>query len=88
MVSLYVVPVPAGAAIWAKFLQPEPEQRSTRYPVTPTLSVEAPQDRSTSLPETAFAVSVPGCDGGVVSGVEVTAVAWSVWIWAAVSATL
>ena len=88
MVSLYVVPVPVVVPIWAKLLQPLPEQRSTRYPVTPTLSVEAPQDRSTSLPETAFALSVPGCVGGLVSGPEVIAVAWSVWIWAAVSATL
>ena len=50
--------------------------------------MEAPQDRSISLLETAVAVSVPGCDGGVVSGPALTGVAWSVWIWAAVSATL
>ena len=43
--------------------------------MTPTLSVEAPQDRSTSLLETAVAVSVPGCVGGVVSGVGVVALA-------------
>ena len=32
--------------------------------MTPTLSVEAPQERSISPLETAVAVSVPGCDGG------------------------
>ena len=43
--------------------------------MTPTLSVEAPQERSTSPAETAVAVSVPGCVGGCVSGVGVVAVA-------------
>ena len=75
MVSLYVVPVPVVEAIWVKLPQPAPEQRSTRYPVTPTLSVEAPQDRSTSLALAAFALSVPGCVGGCVSGVGVVALA-------------
>ncbi len=43
---------------------------------------------STSLPETAFALNVPGCDGGVVSGAEVIGVVIVVWICAAVSAML
>ena len=55
--------------------------------MTPTLSVEAPQERSTSPLEAAVAVSVPGGDGGVVSGPLFTGVVWSVWIWPAVSAT-
>ena len=38
--------MPAGAAIWPKFEQPPPVQRSMRYPVTPTSSVAAPQERS------------------------------------------
>ena len=45
-VSLKVVPVPVGVAIWAKFEQPAPWQRSMWYPVTPTLSVAALQLRS------------------------------------------
>ena len=43
--------------------------------MTPTLSVEAPHERSTSPLETTFAVSVPGWVGGVVSGVGVVALA-------------
>src|SRR5262249_15782547 len=53
-----------------KLLQPDPAQRSILYPVTPTLSVEAPQERSTSPPEIAVVDNVPGCVGAVTSGVE------------------
>ena len=52
----------------AKLLQPVPWQRSTRYPVTPTLSVDAVQLRLIWLPLTAVAVRVPGVLGGCVSG--------------------
>ena len=54
----------------------------------PTLSVAAPQLRSISAELTAVAVRVPGAEGGVVSGVPLTAVVMSVWIAAAESALL
>ena len=57
-----------GAAICAKFTQPVPEQRSILYPVTPTLSVEAVQERLTCVAEAAVAVKFVGAVGGVVSG--------------------
>ena len=44
-VSLKVVPV--GVPTCAKLVQPDPWHRSTRYPVTPTLSVDAVHDRFT-----------------------------------------
>jgi len=65
-VSLNVVPV--GVAICAKFAQPVPEQRSTLYPVTPTLSVDAVHDKLTCAGEAAVAVKLVGAVGGVVSG--------------------
>ena len=52
----------------AKSVQPAPWQRSTRYPVTPTLSVEAVQLRLIWVALAAVAVSPDGVDGGVVSG--------------------
>ena len=64
-VSLNVVPV--GVAICAKFAQPEPEHRSTLYPVTPTLSVEAVHDKLICDVEAAVAVRFVGAVGGVVS---------------------
>jgi hypothetical protein len=64
-VSLNVVPV--GVAIWAKFAHPTPEQRSTLYPVTPTLSVEAVQDKLICVVEAAVATRFVGALGGVVS---------------------
>src|SRR5437762_2822806 len=84
---LYVGPaaVPTGA----KLVHPAPWHRSTGYPVTPTLSIDAVQLRLIWLPLTAVAVSVPGAVGGCVSGVAgATAVFMSVWISAAVSARL
>ena len=60
--------VPVGAAIWANALQPLPEQRSSWYPVTPTLSVAAVQLTLTWLWLAATAASPPGALGGVVSG--------------------
>jgi hypothetical protein len=65
-VSLKVTPV--GVAICAKFEQPAPEQRSTLYPITETLSVEAVHVRLTCVLEAAFAVRFVGVVGGVVSG--------------------
>ena len=41
---------------------------NTLYPATPTLSVDALQERSISLEEMVAAVRPWGCDGGVVSG--------------------
>ena len=64
--SLRVVVV--GEAICAKFEQLAPWQRSTLYPVTPTLSVEAVQERLICAVETAVTVRLPGALGGVVSG--------------------
>ncbi len=75
VVSLYVVPVPGGAAICAKLEQPAPVQRSIRYPATATLSVAAPQLRSIRPLLIADAVNVPGADGATVSAAPgVTAV--------------
>ena len=39
--------VPVGVAICVKFVHPVPLQRSTKYFVTPTLSVAAVQDSAT-----------------------------------------
>ncbi len=64
-VSLNVVVV--GVAICAKLAQAAPEHRSTLYPVTPTLSVEAVQDRLICVVEAAVAVKFVGAVGGVVS---------------------
>ena len=63
--SLNVVPV--GVAICAKFAHAAPEQRSTLYPVTPTLSVEAVHDKLICVVEAAVAVRFVGAVGGVVS---------------------
>ena len=46
-VSLYEVPV--VVPICAKLLHPDPWQRSTKYPVTPTLSLDGAQDRLISV---------------------------------------
>lgn len=55
-------------AICVKFEQPAPEQRSTLYPVTPTLSVEAVQERLICVVDAAVTIKLPGAVGGVVSG--------------------
>jgi hypothetical protein len=60
--------VAAGVAICAKFAHAAPEQRSTLYPVTPTLSVDAVHDKLTCAGEAAVAVKLVGAVGGVVSG--------------------
>jgi hypothetical protein len=65
-VSLKLVVV--GEAICAKLAQPAPVHRSTLYPVTPTLSVEAVQERLICVAEAAVAVKLLGAVGGVVSG--------------------
>ena len=72
-VSLYVVPG-AMEAIWAKLAQAAPWQRSIRYAVTPTLSVDAAQLKLICDVEVAVAPSVDGAVGGVVSGVLAVAV--------------
>jgi hypothetical protein len=54
-------------AICAKELQPAPEQRSTKYAVTPTVSVDAVQLNPTCVLETAVATRFAGAVGGVVS---------------------
>src|SRR2546430_4085759 len=70
-VSLYVGPaaVPTGE----KLVHPAPWHRSTGYPVTPTLSVDAVQLRLIWLPLTAVADRLPGAVGGCVSGAGVAA---------------
>jgi hypothetical protein len=65
-VSLNVVP--DGVAICAKFAHAAPEQRSTLYPATPTLSVEAVQVRLICEVEAAVAARLVGAVGGVMSG--------------------
>ena len=58
----------AVVAISEKSAQPAPWQRSTRYSVTATLSVAAPQVRSIWVGPTGVRLSVPGAEGGSVSG--------------------
>ena len=60
--------IPVGVATWAKLAQPAPRQRSTRYPVTPTLSVDAVQTRSIRFVLATVAPSPDGAVGAVVSG--------------------
>ena len=56
--------------------QPAPWQRSTRYPVTATLSVAAVQERLTCVGLAAVALKLDGAVGGVESvGAGVVAVA-------------
>ena len=76
-------PCPPVGRTCAKFVQPAPWQRQIWYPVTPTLSVAAPQERSISLGPLTDPVSVPGADGGCVSVEPPIGVAMSVWIAAA-----
>jgi hypothetical protein len=57
-----------GVAICAKFTQPVPEQRSTLYPVTPTLSVEAVHVRLIDVAKVVVAAKFAGAVGGAVSG--------------------
>src|SRR5256712_13999451 len=64
-VSLPVVP--ATAATWAKPVHPLPWHRSTRYPVTPTSSVEAVHARLIWLLLAAVAVKPEGDVGGGVA---------------------
>jgi len=56
-----------GVAICTKVVHPAPEQRSTLYPVTPTLSVEAVHDKLICVVDAAVAVRFVGAVGGVVS---------------------
>lgn len=67
--SLYEALV--GVAIWEKLEQPAPWHRSTLYPVTPTLSVEAVHERLICELEAADAARFVGADGGIVSGAAV-----------------
>src|SRR5262249_26375629 len=55
--------------ICEKLEQPWPWQRSTKYSVTPTLSVEADQVRLICVNPTADAVKSAGAEGAVVSPV-------------------
>ncbi len=65
-----------GVAICAKLLQPAPWHRSTRYPVTATLSLDAAQLRSICVLLITAGTGVPGAVGACVSGAaEVDAVA-------------
>ena len=72
-VSTYVVPV--GVASLMNTEHAVPWQRSTRYPVTPTLSVAGNQPTLICVPLTAVAVKVPGADGGSESCICVVALA-------------
>src|SRR5262245_36856062 len=58
-----------GEETWVKAEQEEPWQRSTRYPVAPTLSVEAVHVRLIWLEDTAAAAKLAGVDGAAVSAV-------------------
>ena len=57
-----------GVPTCAKFEQPAPAQRSTRYPVTPTLSVAAVQVRLICDSLITVGAGVPGAVGAWVSG--------------------
>jgi hypothetical protein len=69
-VALNVV-APLVVPTWANELQLAPLQRSIRYPVTPTLSVEAVQLSPICVLEDAVAVTPPGAVGTWVSAVLV-----------------
>jgi hypothetical protein len=58
---------PLVVPICANEEQPAPLQRSTLYPVTPTLSVEAFQVSPICELDEAIAARLDGADGGVVS---------------------
>lgn len=59
---------PLVVPIWENEEQPAPLQRSTLYPVTATLSVEAFHERFTCvLLAASVAVKLEGADGGVAS---------------------
>src|SRR2546422_9890328 len=72
----------------SKLVQPAFWQRSTRYPVTPTLSVDAVQARLIWLAVAAVAVRLDGAEGGVVSGAAAIGVFVSAWVWAWLGAAL
>src|SRR3954465_11548653 len=59
---------PEGVATSEKLVAPAPSALSSRYPVTPTLSVAAVQLRSIRFELIGVATSPVGTDGGVVSG--------------------
>jgi hypothetical protein len=52
-----------GVPIWVNEVQEAPEQRSTLYPVTPTLSVDAVQVRLMVLEEEADSREIGGSGG-------------------------
>src|SRR5262249_49238592 len=58
---------PAVAAISANVAHPPPWHRSTRYPLTPTLSLDAVQFRPIAMPDEAAAVNPDGAVGGCAS---------------------
>src|SRR5205823_12764533 len=60
--------VPYTTLFRSKLEQPEPRHRSTRYPATATLSVDAVQARLICVPLVAEAVRLDGADGGTRSG--------------------
>ncbi len=60
--------VPDGAATCTNVEHPRTGHRCTRYPVTPTLSVDADHDRFTCDTDTAAADNPAGTDGATVSG--------------------
>jgi hypothetical protein len=60
--------VPVGVAIWAYVVHVAPEQLSTRYPVTPTASVDAFHERFICDEEITDAEKPDGTEGAVVSG--------------------
>jgi hypothetical protein len=68
---LVKVVAPLVVAIWANEVQLAPVHRSMRYPVTPTLSVEAVQLSPICVLEDAVAVTPPGAVGTWVSAVPV-----------------
>jgi hypothetical protein len=61
--------VPDGVATWLKLEHPDPWHRSTRYPVTPTLSVDAVQLKLIWLLLTTVAAGLVGAVGACVSAV-------------------
>jgi hypothetical protein len=59
--------VPVLVPIWVKFVQLLPRHSSIKYPVTPALSIEAPQVSVMALPDAGAVITPVGVLGGWVS---------------------
>jgi hypothetical protein len=76
--------VAVGVAIWVKTLQPGFWQRSSRSPVTPTLSAAAFHVRLICDGLVAVACRFPGAVGGCVSGGGAPPIGFAMSVWTCV----